>query len=70
MNYKTSIVPNCATSKNSIKDISLSNKPSLFNNGETKLLTVDMYKDLGIYLLLFAMPFLALFYRKGFFVFI
>ena len=46
------------------------NKPSLFNNGETKLLTVDMYKDLGIYLLLFAMPFLALFYRKGFFVFI
>ncbi len=46
------------------------NKPSLFNNAENKLLTVDTYKDLGIYLLLFSMPFLALFYRKGFFVFI
>ena len=46
------------------------NKPSLFNNAENKLLTVDTYKDLGVYLLLFSMPFLALFYRKGFFVFI
>ena len=44
-------------------------KTSLFNNDNT-LLTVDTYKDIGIYLLLFAMPFIALFYRKGFFVLI
>lgn len=31
---------------------------------------IDTYKDLGIYLLLIGMPFIALFFRKGLFVFL
>ncbi len=53
-----------------IKKTNPSQNPSLFTKTQDLLFTVDTYKDVGIYLLLLLMPFVALFYRKGFFILI
>ena len=53
-----------------IKNTTPIQSSSLFNQTNNLNLTIDTYKDLGIYLLIFSMPFIALFYRKGFFILI
>lgn len=40
---------------------------NIFNEKDNPLLKLDSYKDVGVYLLVLLMPFIALFFRKGVF---
>lgn len=53
-----------------IKQTTSVDNKSLFGADVSSFLSVDTYKDLGVYILVCLMPFIAIIYRKGFIIFL
>ena len=59
--------PNNDDIKQLIKQSKIHASETLFNQATNDLLKIDSYKDMGVYLVVCLMPFIALLFRKGIF---